>query len=172
MSNQGAVVFDTPQNRLSTPPPVRQSAEWCEKQQISAETSFAADISGRAERSLLAFYKQPRPHRDFAAQLRYLQRHYTFLDSDSAISELFETEPALYSLLIEAVEPLQRAFGDKTLVYARIQSADEDRILKVAVRLPANFGDNPEDALQNFDNKWWLYNCHRSGGALIFDYEM
>jgi hypothetical protein len=86
--------------------------------------------------------------------------------------ELLEAEPALYSLLIEAVEPLRQAFGDKRLMYIRVLSSDEDSILKVTIRLLANFGDNPEDALQAFDETWWLSNCHRSGGTLVFDYEM
>ena len=118
------------------------------------------------------FYKQQRPNCDFTAQVRDLQRHYTILDDDGAISQLLATEPALYSLLIEAVEPLRHAFGDKRLIYARIQSSDQDSLLKVVVRLPANFGGDPECALQIFDEEWWLNNCHRSDGALVFDYEM
>jgi hypothetical protein len=157
---------------LPIPSLLRQHAEWYENQQISAEISFATGISRRADRSLLSVYKQSRPNRDFTVQLRALQQHYTILDDDSAISKLFAMEPELYSLLIEAVEPLRHAFGDKRLIYARIESSDEDSLLKVTVRLPANFGDKPEDALQTFDEEWWLHNCHRSGGALVFDYEM
>src|SRR5262245_6258552 len=117
-------------------------------------------------------YKQQRSNRDFPAQVRDLQRHYTILDDDHTIIGLLEEEPALYSLLVDAVAPLQRAFGDRRLVYIRVQSCDEDSLLKVAIRLPANFGSNPECALQAFDEEWWLNNCHRSGGALVFDYEM
>jgi hypothetical protein len=117
-------------------------------------------------------YKQQRPDRDFITQVRDLQRYYTILDDDGAISQLLATEPALYSLLIEAVEPLRHAFGDKRLIYARIQSSDEDSLLKVVIRLPIHFSDDPECALQTFDEEWWLNNCHRSGGALVFDYEM
>ena len=118
------------------------------------------------------FYEQQRPNRDFTAQLRVLHRHYTILDDSRVITGLLEEEPALYSLLIDAVAPLQRAFGDRRLVYIRVQSCDEDSLLKVVIRLPANFGGDPECALQAFDREWWLNNCHRSGGALVFDYEM
>jgi hypothetical protein len=117
-------------------------------------------------------YKQQRPNRDFTAQVRDLQRHYTILDDDDTMTGLLAEEPALYSLLIDAIVPLQRAFGDRRLVYIRIQSCDEDSLLKVAIRLPANFGGDPECALQAFDEEWWLNNCHRSGGTLVFDYEM
>jgi hypothetical protein len=118
------------------------------------------------------FYEQQRPSRDFAAQLCALHQHYTILDDDRVVTGLLEEEPALYSLLIGAVAPLQRAFGDRRLVYIRVQSCDEDSLLKVVVRLPANFGGDPECALQAFDEEWWLNNCHRSGGTLVFDYEM
>jgi hypothetical protein len=94
------------------------------------------------------------------------------LDDDRIIIELLEAEPALYGLLIDAVKPLQHAFGDKRIVHVRVLSSDEDSILKVAVQLPADFGADPERALQSFDEEWWLNNCHRSGGALVFDYEL
>ena len=106
------------------------------------------------------------------AQLFILHQHYTIVDDDRTFIELLATEPELCSLLIEAVEPLRHTFGDKRLIYIRIQSSDEDSILKVTVRLPTHFGDNPEDALQAFNKEWWLKNCHRSSGALVFDYEM
>ncbi len=93
------------------------------------------------------------------------------LDDSSTIVELFEAEPALYQLLIDAVAPLRHAFGDKRVIHIRVQSSDEDSILKVAVQLPATFEGDPERALQSFDAAWWLHNCHRSGGVLVFDYE-
>ena len=94
------------------------------------------------------------------------------MDDDRTVTEFVQEEPELYWLLLEAVDPLRQAFGEKRLIYIRVQTSDEDSILKVAVRLPANFGDDPERVLQAFDEEWWLKNCHRSGGALVFDYEM
>jgi hypothetical protein len=117
-------------------------------------------------------YEQPRPNRDCAEQLRSLQKYYMILDDNHTIIELLKAEPALYTLLIDAVVPLQQAFGDKRIIHVWAQSSDDDNILKVAVQLPADFGDDPERALRSFDEAWWLNNCHRSGGALVFDYEM
>ena len=117
-------------------------------------------------------YEQHQPVRDFTPQLQTLHQYYTIMDDDRTIIELLQEEPELYPLLLEAVEPLQKAFGNKRLVYIRVQTSDEDSILKVAIWLPASFGDDPERALQAFDEDWWLKNCHRSGSALVFDYEM
>jgi hypothetical protein len=106
-----------------------------------------------------------------AEQLRALERYYVILDSDRLV-ELLEAESALYALLVEAVRPLQNAFGEGRIARVRVQSSDDESLLKVAVQLPADFGDDPERALRSFDREWWLRNCHRSGGALVFDYEM
>jgi len=107
-----------------------------------------------------------------SAELRTLQRHYTILDSDRLVIELLEDEPALLPLLIEAARPLQNAFGEGRVFKLRAQLSDDDRLLRVAVQLPAKSGGYPERALRAFDEDWWLENCHRSGGALVFDYEV
>jgi hypothetical protein len=101
-----------------------------------------------------------------------LQQHYTTLDTNRSIIEVLEEEPALYTLLLEAVRPLHNAFGERRLIQIRVQFSDDDSLLKVAVQLPADFGDDPELALRSFDRDWWVDNCHRSGGALVFDYEI
>jgi len=127
----------------------------------------------RSDNRILAYLDSyPQPKKDFTAQLRALQEHYTILDDDRTVRELLETEPALYSLLKEAIKPLRHAFGDKWIIHVRVLSSNEDTILKVAVQLPADFGGDPERALRAFEEEWWLNNRHRSGGALIFDYEM
>ena len=94
------------------------------------------------------------------------------LNSNRVIIEFLEEEPALYRLLVEAVQPLRTVFGEKRLLQLRVQYSDEDSLLKVAVQLPVDFGGDPEQALHSFDTEWWLNNCHRSGGALVFDYEI
>lgn len=169
-----SVVFDIPQNRPTIPPASYREVRGYDYQQTIMPPHDPHFVTGASldDRVLSSGYEHSQPKKDFSAQLRALHQHYTILDDDRTFIELLATEPALCSLLIEAVEPLRHAFGDKRLIYIRIQSSDEGSILKVTVRLPANFGDNPEGALQAFDEEWWLYNCHRSGGALVFDYEM
>jgi hypothetical protein len=168
------VVFDMPQNLLSVPPASYEDVSGYDYQQTmipQRDPRFTTDTS-LDDRVLSYVYEHPQPKQDFSAQLSALHQHYTILDDDRTFIELLATDPALYSLLIKAVEPLRHAFGDKRLIYIRIQSSDEDSILKVTVRLPANFGDNPEAALQAFDEEWWLNNCHRSSSLLVFDYEL
>jgi hypothetical protein len=68
--------------------------------------------------------------------------------------------------------PLKNAFGESPTFQIRVQFSDDDSLVKVAVQLPADPQGEPERALRYFDEQWWLKNCHRSGGALVFDYEI
>jgi hypothetical protein len=173
MPNQ-SVVFDIPQNRPPAPPASYRDVRGYNYQQTMIPLRKPYFVIGASldDGVLSSVYEHSQPKKDFSAQLRALHQHYTILNDDRTFIELLATEPALYSLLIEAVEPLRHAFGDKRLIYIRIQPADEGSILKVTVRLPANFRNNPEGALRAFDEDWWLNNCHRSSGVLVFDYEM
>src|SRR5262245_50893822 len=174
MPSQAGAVFDIPKNLPSALIRLDQDIrEYDDQQVVRAPRKAGVATGARSDNWALSyFYDHPQPNIDFAVQLRTLQQHYTILDNDHTVTELLKTEPALYSLLIGALEPLRYAFGNKRLMYIRIQSSDEDSILKVTVRLPADFGDDPERALQAFDEEWWLHNCHRSGSALVFDYEI
>ncbi len=105
--------------------------------------------------------------------LRSLQEHYMIVDDvESSIIELLQQQPSLLRLLIGAVEPLRMAFGNDHILQLRVLHSDEGILLKIAVLLPSNFSDDPEQALHSFDVEWWLNNCHHSNGALVFDYEI
>jgi hypothetical protein len=173
-----AAGLDVPQTLPGAHRSLHQAAKWYEHQQpatSSANVVVFAPNTRRIEENLISHaysYEQPRSNRDYAGQLRALQQHYTTLDTNRSIIEVLEEEPALYTLLLEAVRPLHNAFGERRLIQIRVQFSDDDSLLKVAVQLPADFGDDPELALRSFDRDWWVDNCHRSGGALVFDYEI
>ncbi len=163
--------FDVQQTSFPPLPYPVQKTEWYERQQ-PANDILAARNFGRNP-SLQSFhYDQGRSRQDVTLQLRSLQQHYTILGSNRLVIGLLEEEPALYALLIEAVGPLQNAFGEGRIIQLRIQVSDDDSFIKVAVQLPASLGDDSERALRSFDADWWLNNCHRSGGTLVFDYEI
>ena len=117
------------------------------------------------------FFGQTILIRGYKEKLLSLQHHYTFLDEDGAMIELLRAEPTLFNLLLEAVEPINRAFGEIRILTTRIQAYEDDTLLKIVALLPAHPKSNPEDALLGFDQDWWLNNCHRSR-MLVFDYEI
>lgn len=169
-----SLALDAPQT-LPQIPRIPQAPEWYERQQVAGSLpriAFDARGLGGSLLSQNCPYEQIRANRDLAAQLRTLQQHYVILGSGRLVTELLEEESALFALLVEAVQPLRTAFGERRLLQVRVQHSDDDSLLRVAVQLPAVFGDDPERALRSFDREWWLNNCHRSGGALVFDYEI
>jgi len=103
-------------------------------------------------------------------QVRALQERYTIADTDS-VAGILSGQRSLFRILVEAAAPLHQAFGKRRVLQLRAQFSDEESMLKAVVRIPANF-DDPERALRSFDAAWWLENCRRSGGSLVFDYEI
>jgi len=167
-------VLDAPQTTVPCPPSTRRAPEWYELQTATLPPRIASEVYGSGGSFFTQgnTFEQIRPNRDVAGQVRTLRQYYTVVDSDRRVIEVLEEETALFTLLIEAVGPLQMAFGEKRLLQVRVLHSDDDRLLKVAVQLPADFGSDAEDALRSFDREWWLQNCHRSGGMLVFDYEI
>ena len=173
MANQ-SWTFDFQQNDLPAVSVVHQDEPQYEKRRVSIPWSEAHSTTGvmSDDHDLSYFYNSQLPPKDFTKDLEALKRHYIFLDDDQTILRFLETQPAISPLLMGAVEPLRNAFGDRRLIYIRTQSSDEDNLLRVVIRLSADFGSDPERALRSFHKEWWLNNCHRSGGTLVFDYEM
>ena len=118
MPSQAGVVFDIPQNFPSALTRLDQDIREYDDQQVVISPRKAGVATGARSNNWASsyFYDRPQPNIDFTAQLRTLHQHYTILDNDHTVTELLKTEPALYSLLIEAIEPLRHAFGNKRLI--------------------------------------------------------
>ena len=142
-----------------------------ETQQISIALRPFEPVNAYEDYILSYEYHYLQTKKDHREALGAIHQHYVILDDSTTLVELFEADPALYQLLIEAVTPLHHAFGDTAILHMHIQSSDEDSILKVAVQLPTTFEGDPDRALRSFDDAWWVHQCHRSGGVLVFDYE-
>src|ERR1700681_312437 len=128
--------FDAPPTRSPAPMPLPQTPDWYERQQETNGPTAIVFAQGYP-------YEQVRPNRDFTPQLQSLEQHYTLLDSNHLMIEYLADEPPVYALLIEAVRPLQNAFGKGRIIQLRIQDSGDDSLLKVAVQLPARFGNDP-----------------------------
>ena len=71
----------------------------------------------------------------------------------------------------EAIPYLRQAFGEECQILLRLQSTEEGPLYKMTVHLLPQYDRNPDQALRQFEETWWLDNCHRSEGNLVFDYE-
>jgi hypothetical protein len=112
------------------------------------------------------------PSVDIEKLLTSLQKDYVFLEPNSSIRAFFQQEPSLLRLLLDAVPHLRKAFGDNRILQIRLQHFEDEIMVKAAVQLPYNFGHDWEQALDSFDEEWWLANCYRSLGILVIDYEI
>ena len=149
---------------INYPAPYHEAA-WADREQVVGKVRGSNELF-----QTIDLYTQAPPRHDFTAQLRTLQKDYTIVDSDRDVMELLEEHASLFPLLVQAVQPLKSAFGER-LFHIRVQHSDYDSLLKIAVRLPDDFVE-PETALRSFDTNWWINNCQRSSGALVFDYEI
>lgn len=109
--------------------------------------------------------------RQHEEQIRSLQQFYAVEGSESELMEILAEQTSIYSTLLDAVAPLEEAFGKPRVLTLHVLSTGDEAMLKAAVQLPEAF-DDPDGALRRFDLAWWLSNCQRSGGMLAFDYEI
>lgn len=102
--------------------------------------------------------------------LKTIEAHYIITEGKEWVKRLLYTQRDLSKLLIEAVQPLKKAFGYK-LVQLQGLSDGDDVSLTATVQWQddANLARAARD---NFDQDWWLANCNRAHGFLVFDYEL
>lgn len=101
--------------------------------------------------------------------LEQLEQHY-ILEGKNALTALLQEQRDLPAILTEAVPQLRRWFGDR-LLQLKATSDDDNVIARGSVVWPGSLQD-AEAALAAFDQNWWLENCVRSHGYLVFDFEL
>lgn len=105
-----------------------------------------------------------------ANSLQKIEAHYIITEAREWVSRLFYAQRGLPRLLLDAVRPLRQAFGDRLLQLQAISDGDE-----ISLRATVQWADDPESARvarEKFDQHWWLDNCNRAHGYLVFDYEL
>ena len=106
------------------------------------------------------------PTRD---DIRQMERYYIVSDKEQVLSELHEHR-YLCDLLLGAVPHLRQAFGE-SLLRLTVGADDEDSAVKVSVPWRGTL-EAAEGCLRAFDDSWWLDNCAKSNGYLVFDIEL
>jgi hypothetical protein len=108
---------------------------------------------------------------DGSAMLATIRRHYAVAGPEDDIAGALGACPELSNLLLEAVDPIRKAFGGDHQLELRAEWTDEDLVLRAAIHVPPAF-ESATAALAEFDSAWWISNCQRSGAGLVFDYEV
>jgi hypothetical protein len=98
-----------------------------------------------------------------------LERQY-ILEGKNGLVTLLQEQRGLPGLLLDAVPQLRRWFGDR-LLQLRVSADEEDITARASVVWSGGL-EEAEEALRAFDRNWWLANCPRSNGYLVFDFEL
>jgi hypothetical protein len=100
-----------------------------------------------------------------------IARNYTITGDEQAVFSVIRQGRDLGPLLVEAVTPLRRSFGDSVPLRLKLLIGGEEEPSLVALAIIPTAFPEPEEALSQFDKGWWLDNCHRAGAMVVFDYE-
>lgn len=139
--------------------PFQAAPQWPEPQQ-------RASIFEDLERQMAA---------EFSAQhevlLSEIRRQYV-LPADYSVAKFLAEHRTLPSILVEAVPELRARFGAQTVFALRapIDDAGSQTLYAVAI-WPGNARDVRE-ALEKFDETWWIQHSRRASGYLTFTYEL
>ncbi len=102
--------------------------------------------------------------------LKELEQAYVF-DERSAVAAFMERN-RIRSLLLEAREPLNTAFGGAAMKTLTLVRDDEGfDALFCLVMVPGDMQE-ARRALRSFDEQWWLAHSAQAGGKLNFDFEL
>ena len=84
-----------------------------------------------------------------------------------AVQEFLQHNPALVKLLFEALPKVKEAWGPETSSTLEVLEDPEDESLSLVVRISSK-NPEPYEALDSFDEQWWLGKVALSDGLLNF----
>ena len=100
-----------------------------------------------------------------------LRKHYV-LPSDSSVSTFLAQHRGISAILLDAIPQLKKYFG-ALAIFSLSTSVDEAgmRSLYAVVIWPGKIRD-VRNALDRFDEDWWLTHSHSASSYLVFTYEL
>ena len=112
-----------------------------------------------------------REQQELANDISMLYRLY-LIDHPRTVSTFLQSHRTISSVLIEAEPYLKKSFGPKVLSGIRVISDEQEAgSIRVSVNWPGQVSE-AVIALAKFDETFWLANCRRGTGRVIFDYDL
>jgi hypothetical protein len=112
-----------------------------------------------------------RQEAEFADTIATLKRNFIFTDVPS-VEAFLKTHRMLVPILLEGMPYLKECFGEDTPLALEIVSDDGPPTAIYALALWREERVDARAALTRFDELWWLANLKRTGGRIVFDYEL
>lgn len=100
-----------------------------------------------------------------------VRKNFTFPESPSVI-DFLKTHRTVPSLLMESVSHLKRHFGPNSLLSLRAPIDESGSPTLYAVIMWPGRSQDARDALERFDESWWLPISKQASGNLYFTYEL
>jgi hypothetical protein len=138
--------------------PTQATPQWPEPQPL-------ASIFEAPERQMAELFAE------HAALRSEVRRHYV-LPADSSVITFLTGHRTLPPILLEAVPQLKACFGAQAVFALRAPIDDSGtQTLYAVVMWPGKMRD-VRDALEKFDNRWWIQHSRKASGHLTFTYEL
>jgi hypothetical protein len=99
-------------------------------------------------------------------------RKYYVLPSDSSVVRFLSEHQTLSPLLLEAVPYLKSSFGEHAVFSLRAPIDDSGSQTLYAVAVWSGSAQSAREALEYFDDRWWIKNSQTALGHLTFTYEL
>jgi hypothetical protein len=126
---------------------------------------FAQRLQEQLEQQMAQFEAA---HEDVVAEL---QRNYVFLNNQS-VREFFRTHRTAPQLLIDALVHLRQHFGDGTVLNLRTTVEEYGAETLYVVAMWPGAVQDVRNALDHFDEQWWIANSRQAYGDIAFTYEL
>jgi hypothetical protein len=132
-----------------------------------------ADLSTKFEQEVTRQEKEQAAYRyeEEQRELENLRRAYVFTDS-SLVRAFLREHRALPVILLDAIPWLKKAFGNSAPFQLQLMVEEDEPTILCGLVLWTESLTSAQEALRRFDESWWLSNCRRASGNLIFDYEL
>jgi hypothetical protein len=100
-----------------------------------------------------------------------VRKHYV-LPSDSSVVRFLSEHQTLPPLLLEAVPHLRSCFGAQAVFSLRAPIDDSGSQALYAVAIWPGSVRSVREALEHFDETWWIQNSQTASVHLTFTYEL
>jgi hypothetical protein len=136
-------------------------------QQVSrrVESGAQRDVLNDLERQMARFEAQ---HQEALSELR---KQY-ILPTDSSVVQFLGDHRTITEMLIMASRYLKEQFGDKVVFTLRAPLDESGARTLYAVAMWPGSARDARNALQQFDDAWWIANSRQGSGNLYFTYEL
>lgn len=116
--------------------------------------------------------KQMAQHdRNFSKSLEVLKNSFMFTNP-AEVEAFLRSHRALVGILQEAAPYLKVSFGDRTPLALDVMPEDGPPRIVYALAMWEGEPDQSRAALKDFDQKWGVANSRKSGGRIVFDYQL